>query len=339
MALGLRHPFLKMTDTTSTLAYRARSTAGLAIQNLAIQDWVAVAFHAYMWTRVTLAPDSPNAALGRQYAATLLVITLCSLVLSRGEVIGSEKIRALVYRLGLFVPVVLSYFELRWILPALQLDLVDHQLHMIDLGLFGITPSVWMAQFNQKTIVEWVSFFYYGYFYLLVLMLIPQLFVERGRRLIELMAGALLVCTLGHVGYTLVPGAGPYATLEFAEPLAGGFWWSLVELTVSKAGAHLDIFPSLHTAYPTYFALHAFANRDRGAFKWLWPWMFFFAFNIIIATMFLRWHWGIDVLAGLALAWAARQLAVAIANREEYRGTPLDSRQQAWEPLFEYQRH
>ena len=291
-----------------------------------------------MWMRITLAPDTPDALLGRQYAGTLLFVTVCALVLTRAVLIQNQRIRGIVYRIGAFLPMVLSYFELRWILPGLQPALLDHQLHAIDLRVFGFTPSVWMAQFNEKPIVEWISFFYYGYFYMLVLMLIPELFLERGRRLIELMAGALAVCAFGHFGYTLVPGAGPYATLEFAEPLNGGFWWEQVRQTVAVAGAHLDIFPSLHTAYPTYFALHAFGHRSHPVFKRLWPFMFFFAFNIIIATMFLRWHWGIDVLAGLALACLARWVAVTIADRDEYRGSKLDSRQAVWEPLFDYQR-
>jgi membrane-associated phospholipid phosphatase len=57
------------------------------------------------------------------------------------------------------------------------------------------------------------------------------------------------------------------------------------------------------------------------------------AVNIMIATMFLRWHWFIDVAAGLLLAFAARRFALALADREELRGGPNDSRQPVWERL------
>jgi hypothetical protein len=322
-----------MSDLTRNVAERARTTLGVAIQNLAIQDVIALAFHGYLFLRVAIAPDSPDATVARRLALTLLVVTTCCMVLTRGEVIRSRRARALTYRLGLFIPMVLSYFELRVLLPALQRDLMDHRLFAIDLWLLGTTPSVWMEAWNVRPIVEWLSFFYYTHFFVLIIMLIPALFFGQGRRLQELMAGGMLVIATGHLLYTLVPGVGPYATIPFDEPLHGGFWWKQVEVTVSAAGAQLDIFPSLHTAWPAYFTLHTFAHRDFTPFRWLWPVLAFVAINIIIATMFLRWHWFIDVALGLLLAFAARGFAVTVASREELRGSRYDGRQPVWERL------
>jgi len=320
-----------MRELTRNVADRARTALGITAQNLAVQDVIALALHAYLFLRVSIAPDSPDATVARRLALALFVITACSMVLSRGEVIRSERTRALTYRLGLFVPMVLSYFEMRVLLPALQPDLMDHRLFAIDLWLLGTTPSVWMQAWNVELVVEWLSFFYYGYFLVLILMLVPALFVGQGRRLQELMAGAMLIVAGGHFLYTIVPGAGPFATLAFDQPLRGAFWWDQVEITVATAGAQLDIFPSLHTAFPAYFALHAYAHRDTQPFRWLWPILGFVAINIIMATMFLRWHWFIDVAIGLLLAFAARGFAVAVADREEHRGGRYDARQRVWE--------
>jgi len=322
-----------MLELTRNVADRARTTLGVTAQNLATQDVIAVAFHAYLFLRVSIAPDSPDATVARRLALALLVTTACSLVLTRGEVIRGQRARALTYRLGLFAPMVLSYFQMRALLPALQPDLMDHRLFTIDLWLLGTTPAVWMEVWNVEPVVEWLSFFYYTHFFVMTLMLGPSLFLGTGRRMQKLMAGALLVTAVGHFLYTIVPGAGPYATIAFDQPLQGGFWWNQVELTVATAGAQLDIFPSLHTAWPAYFTLHAFAYRDTQPFRWLWPVLGLVAVNIIIATMFLRWHWFIDVAAGLLLAVAARRFAVALASREELRGSLYDARQPVWERL------
>ncbi|MFW2388271.1 MAG: phosphatase PAP2 family protein [Polyangiales bacterium] len=322
-----------MLELTRNVAERARTTLGVTAQNLALQDAVAVAFHAYLLVRVSLAPDSPDATVARRMALALLVITSCSLVLSRGEVIRSRSARALTYRLGLFLPMVLSYFEMRTLLPALQPDLMDNRLYAIDLWLLGTTPSIWMQAWNVEPIVEWLSLFYYSHFFLLVVMLVPALFFGKGTRLQELMAGGMLVVAAGHFLYTIVPGVGPYATIAFDEPLHGGFWWKQVEITVATAGAQLDIFPSLHTAWPAYFSLHCFAHRDAQPFRWLWPVIAFVALNIIVATMFLRWHWFIDVAIGLLLAFAARAFAKALTARESHRGGPYDARQPVWERI------
>jgi hypothetical protein len=322
-----------MLEVTRNVAERARTALGVTLQNLAVQDVIALAFHGYLFLRIEVAPDSPDATVARRLALALLVITACSLVLTRGEVIRSQRARALTYRLGLFIPMVLSYFEMRTLLPALHPELMDHKLYAIDLWLLGTTPSVWMESWNSRPIVEWLSFFYYGYFLVLVLMLVPSIFLGKGRRQLELLAGAMLVVAAGHFLYTIVPGVGPYATIPFDEPLHGGFWWRQVERTVVAAGAQLDIFPSLHTAFPAYFTLHAFAFRHTKPFGWLWPLLGLVAINIIIATMFLRWHWFIDVAVGLLLAFAARRFAVAVADREELRGGLYDVRQPVWERL------
>ena len=306
---------------------------GVTAQNLAVQDVIALALHAYLFLRVSIAPDSPDATVARRLALALFVITACSMVLARGEVIRDKRARALTYRFGLFMPMVLSYFEMRVLLPALQPQLMDHRLFAIDLWLLGTTPSISMEAWNVEPVVEWLSFFYYGYFLILALMLVPSLLVGKGRRQQEVLAGAMLVVAVGHFLYTIVPGAGPVATLSFDQPLQGAFWWNQVELAVTTAGAQLDIFPSLHTAFPAFFALHAFAHRHTQPFRWLWPILAFVALNIIIATMFLRWHWFIDVALGLLLAFAARGFAMAVAEREELRGGPYDARQPVWERL------
>jgi hypothetical protein len=323
-----------MLELTRNVAGRARTTLGVASQNLAVQDAIAVAFHGYLFLRVHMAPNSPDAIVARRLALALLVVTVCSLILSRGELIRDQKARALTYRLGLFVPMVLSYFEMRILLPALHPVLMDYQLLAIDTWLLGTTPSLWMQHWNVQPIVEWLSFFYYTHFFVLIVMLVPALIFGKGQRLQELMAGGMLIVALGHFLYTLVPGAGPYATLAFAEPLHGGFWWDEVRITVATAGAQLDIFPSLHTAWPAYFTLHAYAHRRVQPFRCLWPILGFIALNIIIATMFLRWHWFIDVAMGLVLAVVARRFAVTIAGREKDRGSHGDPRQPVWERLY-----
>ncbi|MCZ6807465.1 MAG: phosphatase PAP2 family protein [Deltaproteobacteria bacterium] len=322
-----------MLELTRSVAERARSVAGVTAQNLAIQDAIALTFHAYIFLRISIAPDSPDATAARRMVLALLVVTASAMVLTRGEVIQNQRARALTYRLGLFVPMVFSYFEMRLLLPALQLEAMDYRLYAIDLWLLGTTPSVWMEAWNTKPIVEWLSFFYYGYFLVLIVMLIPALFLEKGRRLQELMAGALLIVATGYFLYTIVPGAGPFATLAFDEPLHGSFWWNQVQITVATAGAQLDIFPSLHTAFPAYFALYACGHRHERPFNWAWPILAFVAFNIIMATMFLRWHWFIDVAIGLLLAFAARRFSVVVAEHEGHRGEAYDMRQPVWEKL------
>jgi membrane-associated phospholipid phosphatase len=137
----------------------------------------------------------------------------------------------------------------------------------------------------------------------------------------------LVFCT-GHLVYMLVPGWGPYHHLadRFQHPLEGGLFWHLVRATVDGAGAQKDIFPSLHTAGPTFFAIFSFMHRKSFPYRYTWPFVAFAATQIIIATMFLRWHYVVDIAAGLTLATTAALSSYKLVQwdtrRREERGAP-----------------
>jgi membrane-associated phospholipid phosphatase len=103
---------------------------------------------------------------------------------------------------------------------------------------------------------------------------------------------------------------------SFAHPFPAGLWHDLVVSAVKSGGAQMDIFPSLHTAAPTVVALFSFRNRKELPFRYTWPLVAFCTLNIIIATMFLRWHYLIDVVAGLVLATTAVLLSRPITRWE-----------------------
>ena len=192
-----------------------------------------------------------------------------------------------------------------------------------------------LDRFVSPATTEWFSFFYFGYFFLLAVHVIPLLlFSTRERLLSEFSLGMLCIFCVGHIGYMLVPGFGPYRAMPdaFQNVLPSGTWMDLVNATVASRGAQKDIFPSLHTAAPTFILLFSFRNRAHVPFRWSWPLVAFFAANIVIATMFLRWHYFIDVVAGVLLAWLGISAAALLTRREFARRRELGLTQ-SW-PLF-----
>lgn len=323
-----------MEDTANVSAANLSFLGKLRV-NMAAHDWFCVGYHAAMFLRVLFAPDSENAFIARRFAAVLLTATVIALVVTRGELLRKGIVRAIVYRIGIFTPIFVSYFELRYLLPALQPHLLDAELYKIDQTLFGQSPAEYLDQFVTPVTTEWFAFFYYSYFALMGSYLILSVFFDKGQRLSEIMTGAAVVASVGHLLYTIVPGLGPHVYLEhaFQHQLTGGIWWQQVNVAVNGSGAMLDIFPSLHTAYPTFYTLHAFRHRKALPFKYAWIVTAFFTCNIIIATVFLRWHWGIDLVAGVTLAACAQQAGIYFAKRQVARDVDNSGRQSVWEPI------
>jgi hypothetical protein len=173
------------------------------------------------------------------------------------------------------------------------------------------------------------------YFLIVVAHVLPMLFWVRDDEVVESFGiGILLVFLTAHLLYMLVPGWGPYWYLNgsFSHELRGGTFWRLVRDAVEAGGAQKDIFPSLHTAAPTFFAWFSFHHRKRPPFKYTWPVIAFLTTQIILATMFLRWHYLVDVIAGLALAGTACTLGHRIARWERAKRARLGL-QAAWTPL------
>jgi membrane-associated phospholipid phosphatase len=123
----------------------------------------------------------------------------------------------------------------------------------------------------------------------------------------------------------VVPGYGPFKAMPeaFQNEFPPGVWWNLVQDIVASSGAQKDIFPSLHTAAPTFMLLFSFHHREELPYKFTWPVVAFFTLNIVGATMFLRWHYVIDVIAGLLLAGFAHVVAVRITRQEMVRREAL----------------
>jgi hypothetical protein len=67
---------------------------------------------------------------------------------------------------------------------------------------------------------------------------------------------------------------------------------------------------------PTAFALFAFRHRRESPFHLVWQITAFAALNSTAATLLLRWHYAVDLIAGLALGGGAAIASARIAEWE-----------------------
>lgn len=304
-----------------------RATLRRLVRELAYQDWLVLIYFCVLCGLSLTADAGPirnRCVLG---LGGLFVFFLATVALVRAKAIQGPFSAPFMYRLGVYGSVQASYFFLRELLPLVNpTRTTDAFLYQLDLSLFGFEPAVRLAPLVSGAATEWFSFFYFSYFCLLAFHIFPVLALARNRQLLgEFCFGMLWLYCVGHFLYLLVPGYGPVVALseQFHTQLPHGLWYDMVMATVSSAGAQMDIFPSLHTAAPVFFTLFSYRHRDRLPFRYTWPVLAFFSVNIVVATMYLRWHWIIDVVAGIAHAGCALALARYLTKLELERRSAL----------------
>jgi len=289
------------------------------LRETAIHDFAVFAFLLFLNGAVLGTPDSAERSFCLVRTGGLLVAFLFSIVLVRGRLLKRSWVAALIYRLGIYGVVQLSYFFLKHVLPLVNTTTLDQALYELDLSLFHYEPAMAWDRYVTPATTEWFGFFYFGYFLLMAVHVVPLLFFGRKKQIVgEFTFAILLVFSIGHSLYMVVPGYGPYRAMAdaFQHPLPNGLWHDLIMDAVHSGGALMDIFPSLHTGAPTVLALFSYRNRKEMPYRYTWPVVTFCTVNIIIATMFLRWHYLIDVIAGFSIAVSVVLLSRPIVRWE-----------------------
>src|SRR5580658_1129684 len=306
------------------------------VNSFASQDWLLIGYLIAIFVALCAGTGHNRYACMVLVAADLggflFVLTLVRLQVLRWNGAASS----LIYRLAIIATLLGTFFQLREILPAVSPRALDPQIYAFDTRVFGVEPSLWLDRFVTPTTTEWFAFFSFLYFLVLTVHVLPMLFWWQPgeKELARFGVGFLMIFLSAHLLYMVVPGWGPYWYLKgsFQHELQGPVFWPLVREAVDAGGAQKDIFPSLHTAVPTYIAIFSFQHRKLTPFKYSWPVMAFVATQIIVATLLLRWHYLVDVVAGLILAVTASILGTRIADWEAARRERLGV-QPAWMPL------
>ena len=176
--------------------------------------------------------------------------------------------------------------------------LFDADLSRIDVALFGGHPSVWTERFVTAARTDILSL---GYALHVVnpavLLLFLHLFRPRPR-LVETAQGLVVIFVVGFALYALVPAIGPrFAFPElYTRDLSGGTLTELNDRMVGATRAARDAFPSMHVAISALLLLYAFRASRLLGLVLLLP-----TVGNWVSTVYLRYHYGIDVVAGFLL--------------------------------------
>jgi len=213
-----------------------------------------------------------------------------------------------------FLLVLLMYYSL-WGDATHLLVTQDRDAMLIawDQNLFGFQAGVALQRFVSPPLTAWMDFAYF-YHILNIPIVACFIYIRRSReRFREMMSGILVITFLGLIGYLLVPAIGPLYTLrdQFTVPLRQPLelFNRQVEF-MDFARIHRDVFPSLHVGISFSVWLYAYRNSRR-LFWLLSP----LVLSLWASTVYLRYHYLVDVVAGLLLAPLCLWLANALFRR------------------------
>ncbi|MCP4504704.1 MAG: phosphatidic acid phosphatase [Deltaproteobacteria bacterium] len=254
-------------------------------------------------TTIVLLSTSGPTYLFFEALAVSLSLLFCSLVFSKNEFARSSKwgprIRlAFGYGFSLWY-----YISISRICIALHLSLKDDLLLSVDRFLLGGTPGEWALP--NPLLADLMSIGYLSFHFYIHGVLLQAIFGKEPLR--KNFCNLLyLGYLLGFIGYLVIPGVGPrFAFPELFTvdlPLNRGFS-ALNDALISLGSSGYDVFPSLHIMM-TLLVLDYDFRFHRKRFYWMLP----ISFILAVSTMYLRYHYLVDVLAAVVFFWAWRKV-------------------------------
>jgi membrane-associated phospholipid phosphatase len=192
------------------------------------------------------------------------------------------------------------YREMSILIPAIRRTDADQRLAKLDYAFWHANPTVWLERIQVPALTEFLQIVY-SLFIPAVLFVAWRLW--RRRDYAAFRYYAFLIATgflVSYIGYLIVPARGPRFVLNDLQhvPLRGLWLFGLLQSTLDRL-EHVtyDCFPSGHTelAILAYWGSRQ-VSRPLGRI--------YLAYTVcmVFATVYLRYHYTVDVAAGAFLA-------------------------------------
>jgi len=213
---------------------------------------------------------------------------------------NSSPIAVFLHHWYLLLYVPFCYKQVPYLVSAFHLRAADNTLAHWDMAMWRVDPVFWLSSIQGRFTVEFLQAIYTMFIPgLLVLALV--LWIRRPREEFRLGTFTIaLTFLVSYLGYLLLPARGP-RFMEYAShyPALQGLWafHSFQNILDKLEGLQYDCFPSGHVAVVLVGCWIAQRISPRVFYAFA-----AFAACITFSTVYLRYHYVIDVIAGMALA-------------------------------------
>jgi len=229
---------------------------------------------------------------------TILLGFLFALKLSSdGKWVG--KVGTLFHPFSPILFIILIYESLGDLIHYLHPD-IDQRLIQIDFSIFGVHPTLWMQQWIVPWFTDLLSLAYISYYFIPVVLMVV-LYLKNQRLEFD---ESIFILVFGYyvsfIGYILFPAIGPRYTMAhlYSVPLEGSFITDSVrDLLNALEHNKRDCMPSGHTQI-VLIVLYLAHRYEKFLFYIFFP----IICGLILSTVYLRYHYVIDLFVGATIA-------------------------------------
>ena len=203
-----------------------------------------------------------------------------------------------------YIPIFLGIFyeQIDSFILGLHGRYFDHIVFNLEKALLGVHPTVWLERFVNPVLTEIMKIAYHSYYWIGPLLGI-SLYIKRDfiafRRTMFSVSVAFFI---SYFGFILFPVLGPRYTLShlYKGPLEGYLVTALQDYIMEHGDIYGGCMPSSHVAVALVVLLLTWVYRRKAAI-WLTP----LVTMLCISTVYNRYHYASDVLAGLVVGYFA----------------------------------
>jgi membrane-associated phospholipid phosphatase len=237
-----------------------------------------------------------------------------------------SKVLQVIHHWAAYPLLIFSYKQVYFLIRLLHKGKdYDSLLISIDHWLFGIHPTQWIAGFANPYMTELLQIAYSLFF---VLFIVVGCALYRKHRFANFRFTVVYGFLVSYIAYFFLPAVGPRFTLhDFSNintDLPGLFFtpalrWFVnifesippgVTNSAALIKAQRDVFPSGHTMM--MLIMMVFVCREKLKIR---NFVLIAGFLLILATVYLRYHYVIDLIAGIFLAALCLYTADGLRNR------------------------
>lgn len=210
-------------------------------------------------------------------------------------------------------PAYVLYAGVKPIIDKLHSSDMDNYLIKIDRFIFGTDPTKYLAEFTDPILTEYLQICYFLFFLLPLLHGIEYLINNKTQPFLYLARNIIFAFLFSYLLYFFIPAIGPRFTLHnfelLSQEIPGLFFTEYIRDFINYGGGitnpnvdaslqvNRDCMPSGHTMMTLINIILAF--RFGSKFKYIF---LIIGASLVFSTVYLRYHYVIDVFAGVIFA-------------------------------------